>query len=369
MREAHVLAQAKINLFLRILAREASGYHQIETLFQRLELGDDVRVRVDVPGRTLDCDRGDLGPVERNLAWRAAEAYRAATGWPDGWAIEIDKRIPVGGGLGGGSADAGAVLRCLNALAPAPLSAGELLAIAGPLGADVPVLTSEAPLALAWGRGERMLALPPLPARRAHLALFGAGVSTAEAYGALARQRGADVRTRPILWMPDRLARWDDVALVATNDFEAVIFPEREDVAAVREMFAQVTRRVDALHHADGEPARRDPAGGDTAPIALMSGSGATVFLLTPLDGVEVVFEVRGPGAPDADAGPDGDADLDTDGDADVDVDADAFDDDVIVTSEDASHAGEDATDGAPRGFAIVQTRTATRVAPVSVSG
>ncbi|GLC26367.1 4-(cytidine 5'-diphospho)-2-C-methyl-D-erythritol kinase [Roseisolibacter agri] len=352
VREAHVVAQAKVNLFLRILAREASGHHQLETLFQRLELGDDVRVRVGVSGRSLDCGGADdLGPTERNLAWRAAAAYHAAAGWPDGWAIEIEKRIPVGGGLGGGSADAGAVLRCLNALAPRPLSAGELLALAAPLGADVPFLATEAPLALAWGRGERMLALPALPSRRVHLALFGEGVSTAAAYAALAARRGDATRPRPILWTPDRLARWDDVALVATNDFEEVVFPQREDLAAVRQMFDQVTRRVDALHHTDGEPARRDPAGGDTAPIALMSGSGATVFLLTPLDGVEVVFEVRGPGADDAE--PDDDAAVTADADDDAD-------------------GGEEADEGAsraPRGFAIVQTRTATRVAPVSVSG
>ncbi|MGZ8378184.1 MAG: 4-(cytidine 5'-diphospho)-2-C-methyl-D-erythritol kinase [Gemmatirosa sp.] len=354
MREASVLAQAKINLFLRVLAREASGYHQLETLFQRLELGDDVRVRVDVSGRTLDCGGADVGPVARNLAWRAAEAYHAATGWPDAWAIEIEKRIPVGGGLGGGSADAGAVLRCLNALAPQPLSAGELLALGAPLGADVPALTTEAPLTLAWGRGERMLALPPLPPRRVHLALFGEGVSTAEAYGALAARRDGELRPRPILWAPDRLARWDDVALVATNDFEAVVFPLREDVAAVRGMFDQVTRRVDALHHTDGEPARRDPATGDTAPIALMSGSGATVFLLTPLDGVEVVFEVRGPGSPDGDAAASSD---------------DAPGDDTAVTPVDDAEDADADIDGSPRGFAIVQTRTATRVAPVSVNG
>ena len=143
VREAHVVAQAKVNLFLRILAREASGHHQLETLFQRLELGDDVRVRVGVPGRSLDCGGADdLGPTARNLAWRAAQVYHEATGWPDGWAIEIEKRIPVGGGLGGGSADAGAVLRCLNALAPRPLSAGGLLALAAPLGAAVPFLAT-----------------------------------------------------------------------------------------------------------------------------------------------------------------------------------------------------------------------------------
>ena len=77
VRSARVVAQAKINLFLRVLAREASGYHQLETLFQRLELGDDVIVRTGVAGRTLDCRGADVGPTERNLAWRAAEAYVA----------------------------------------------------------------------------------------------------------------------------------------------------------------------------------------------------------------------------------------------------------------------------------------------------
>ena len=94
---ARTVAQAKLNLFLRVLAREANGYHQLETLFCRLELGDDVVVRTDVRGHSLSC-RGDvipaegLGPVERNLAWRAAEAYAGATGWPNDWSIEIDKR-------------------------------------------------------------------------------------------------------------------------------------------------------------------------------------------------------------------------------------------------------------------------------------
>ena len=120
-RTARTLAQAKINLFLRVLAREASGYHQLETLFQRLDLGDDVRVRIGVRGRAVDTRGADVGPTEGNLAWRAGVAYADAAGWPDGFAIEIDKRIPVGGGLGGGSADAGAVLRCLDRLNPTPL--------------------------------------------------------------------------------------------------------------------------------------------------------------------------------------------------------------------------------------------------------
>ncbi|HEY0777471.1 MAG TPA: hypothetical protein VGD56_05840 [Gemmatirosa sp.] len=306
-RSARVRAQAKVNLFLRVLAREDGGYHQLETLFQRLDLADEVRVRVGpgVRGRALDVtgDGADsLGPVERNLAWRAAAAYADAAGWPEAFALEVTKAIPVGGGLGGGSADAGAVLRCLNALAPAPLHAGDLLAIAGGLGADVPFLTAEAPLALAWGRGERMLALPPLPVRRAHLAVFAEGVETAAAYGALAARRGARPSApRPIVWTADRLGRWDDVALVAVNDFEDPVLADREDIAGVRALFGDVAREVERRSLApDDEGIETDepaiePVDGDTTPIALMSGSGATVVLLTPLAGVTVGLEVNAP--------------------------------------------------------------------------
>jgi 4-diphosphocytidyl-2-C-methyl-D-erythritol kinase len=308
LREAAVRAQAKVNLYLRVLAREDGGFHQIETLFQRLALGDVVRVRVggDVRGRTLTCHgpampAGGLGPTEGNLAWRAAAAYAEATGWPDAFAVDVDKHVPVGGGLGGGSADAGAVLRCLNALAPEPLTPGALLALAAPLGSDVPFLAAEAPLALAWGRGDRMLALRPLPARRAHLALFAEGVPTAEAYGALAAWRAAEaVRPRPVLWTPRRLTRWDDVALVAANDFEQVVLPARDDVAGVRRLFSDVAREVERLNdpdavHPPGEAPDEVPPEGDRTPIALMSGSGATVFLLTPLGGVGVGLEVAAP--------------------------------------------------------------------------
>src|SRR5688572_7718071 len=183
---ARVRAQAKINLFLRILAREASGYHALETLFARLELADDVTVRTTSGVRSIDCRGADLGPAESNLAYRAAVAYADATGWPGGFAIEIAKRIPVGGGLGGGSADAGAVLRALNMLAPDPVPTASLLEIAGALGADVPFMALVSPLALGWGRGDRMVALPPLPSLPVSLVTFPFGVSTGEAYGWLA---------------------------------------------------------------------------------------------------------------------------------------------------------------------------------------
>ena len=267
---ARTVAQAKVNLFLRVLAREADGYHQLATLFCRLELGDDVAVRVGVGGRSLDCT-GDtlpspgLGPMERNLAWRAAVSYADTTGWPNDWAIEIVKRIPVGGGLGGGSADAGAVLRCLNRLAPSPLSDAELVALAAPLGADVPFLTTGDPLALGWGRGERLLALPPLPSRAVTLVCFPFGVPTPDAYRWLDGSKTvAPLEARRL--SIDALTTWGSVARLAHNDFEAVV--------AAR--YPEIERALDALRA--GSARDRDQS---AETITLLAGSGATVFAVT----------------------------------------------------------------------------------------
>ena len=185
-----VEAPAKLNLLLRVLAREVSGYHAIETSFVKLELHDVVHVDTGARSRSLHCDgpsmpEGGLGPKEQNLAWRAAELYSARTGWPDEFAIRIEKHIPVGGGLGGGSADAAAVLRGLNAIAPQPLDPGALMQLGGTLGADVPFLLSDALLAWGWNHGDRLLALPSLPAVPVRLVAFDSGVHTGAAYTAL----------------------------------------------------------------------------------------------------------------------------------------------------------------------------------------
>src|SRR5215472_403307 len=186
---ARVAAQGKVNLLLRVLAREHSGYHSIETIFLRLSLADDVVVRVGatVSGRSLDCTgdalpEGGLGPTEKNLAYRAACAYRDETGWPGTFAIELTKQIPTGAGLGGGSADAGAVLRALDAMSPSPLG-HRLVELAPSLGADVAFMTIDSPMALAWGRGERLLPLPALLPRPIVLVMPAFAVSTTDAYG------------------------------------------------------------------------------------------------------------------------------------------------------------------------------------------
>lgn len=220
---ARVVAQAKINLLLRVLAREESGHHQIETVFQRIALGDDVLVRTGAKGRSLDCEGADAGPVEKNLAWRAALAFAERAGWPTGFAVEVRKRLPVGGGLGGGSADAAAVLRALNALAPTPLDRDGLLTLAAMLGADVPYLVTEAPIALAWGRGERMLALPALPERDVELLVPPFGVETGAAFAWFDAERSGACAPAPTLLEPRDLASWASVVMRSRNDLEPAV--------------------------------------------------------------------------------------------------------------------------------------------------
>lgn len=264
---ARVLAQGKINLFLRVLAKEASGFHQLETLFSRISIGDDVVVRVDTDDRSLRFS-GDalpqegLGAMASNLAWRAAVAFSEAAGWPAGFSIDIQKRIPVGGGLGGGSADAGGVLRALNALAPEPLSPERILQIACSLGADTPFLTQEeSTCALAWGRGERLMAVAPPPERNVMLFVFGHGVPTKDAYQWLTRTPPAAHGAS--LVHPGQLSDWRAVAALAHNDFEEVVLPRFRLI----ELTLSGARRGIAAGH----------FGMDA--VALMSGSGSSVFL------------------------------------------------------------------------------------------
>jgi 4-diphosphocytidyl-2-C-methyl-D-erythritol kinase len=286
-RGVQVAAQAKVNLRLRILAREASGYHQIETLFLRLTLADVVRVR-RARSRTLETsgnvDVAAMGPTEKNLAWRAAVAYGAAASMRDGFAIELEKVIPIGGGLGGGSADAGAVLRALDAMAESPLGERRLLEIAATLGADVPFLTSEHAYALAWGRGERMLALHPPPAREVLLLIPPFSVNTADAYGWLAAaSTAADVREgrgrEPLTLDPASLSHWETIQQLATNDFQPVVIARHPEIA---DIIAGLTSVECA--------------------VAMMSGSGSTVFAVPHSSIYKFWVEQPGGGAEPASA-------------------------------------------------------------------
>lgn len=224
-RGGRTLAQGKINLSLRVLSKEPDGYHSIETVFLRLALGDDVRLHIRAAARTLRCGVMREQPQEQNLAFRAAAVYAEETGWPGGFEIVIKKRIPIGGGLGGGSADAAAVLRILNTLSRHPIPPEQLQQLAGRLGSDVPFLASDHVMAIGWGRGEKLLGLPPLPPRDVQLFFPPFGIDTGEAYSLLDAMRN----TRGGSAAPDLTAEmfrdWDSAARHSVNDFEAVIRP------------------------------------------------------------------------------------------------------------------------------------------------
>ena len=221
-RGGRTLAQAKINLSLRVLSKQPDGYHSIETVFLRVELGDDVRVHIREKARTLRCGVMRDQPEEENLAFRAAELYAKETGWPHGFEIVIKKRIPIGGGLGGGSADAAAVLRILNSITENPVSNEALRSIAFQLGSDVPFLTSDFSMALGWGRGEKLLGLPALPSRDVYLFFPPFGIDTGDAYALLDEARSGESSASPDL-TAEMFEDWVSAARHSVNDFEPVI--------------------------------------------------------------------------------------------------------------------------------------------------
>lgn len=257
-----IQAQAKLNLHLRVLTKEESGFHSIETVYHRIEHADELKICIEPYGqKTLDVRGADLGPVESNLAYRAVLAYADACGWPSGFTIELDKKIPAGAGLGGGSSDAAAVLRALDSLNGQPVGERRLLGIAASLGADVPFLVSSEVMALAWGRGERMLGLVPLRQRDVLLVTPDFQISTADAYswldadrpseGEMTEQSASDL----LLISDEMLGSWKSVRKLNRNDF----------IAPVADRYPQVRTHLENLK-------------GTGSFFCSMTGSGSTLF-------------------------------------------------------------------------------------------
>jgi len=234
-------AHAKLNLLLRILAREApAGYHQIETAFALLELADDLVVTRTASGVALSAHGPDLGPPDQNLAVRAARAVLDAIGHKFGVALELTKRIPVRSGLGGGSSDAAATLQAVNALAGNAVPRHELLHLATRLGADVAFFASGAPAALAWGRGERLFRVPAPPAAPAlvALALPPLAVATPDAYGWWDDMHPEPASRGPLLLDADAFTGWGSIGRLGGNDFEIPVFGKHPPLRALYERLA-----------------------------------------------------------------------------------------------------------------------------------
>jgi 4-diphosphocytidyl-2-C-methyl-D-erythritol kinase len=249
---ATVLAPAKVNLALHVYRKRADGYHTLDTLFQAIDLCDEVDVELGGEGVVVEVRGADLGPQEENLAYRAAARFLEEAGADTGARVDLVKRIPHGAGLGGGSSDAAAVLRCMSVLVGG-VAAPQLHAIGAALGSDVPFFLGERPLARGRGRGEQLEAQPPLPAADLVLVSPPVHVGTAEAYSALAASRVGEPPAAP---PPDlRLRSWQGLEGVAENDFQTVIASAHPEIA----------QALASLRSAG-------------ASVALMTGSGSTCF-------------------------------------------------------------------------------------------
>ena len=254
------LAPAKLNLGLRVVGRRDDGYHLLESLFIPLELADRVQLEVEEEGAAttavslaLAGRAGDVPAGDDNLVVRAARAFLDAAGVAARIAVTLDKQIPVGAGLGGGSSDAAAVLRALARHFANKLSDRRLAEVAVRLGADVPFFLDPRP---AWvtGIGEQIEAVSPFPAFDVLLVTPAPPLATAEVFRAFAAALtppGPSRRMPPLRDGPG----WFPTATLLANDLEPV-------AARLRPAIERVRSEIGRLG----------------AEAVAMSGSGPTVF-------------------------------------------------------------------------------------------
>ena len=177
-------APAKLNLYLRVLGRRPDGYHEIETLFERIDLADELTIEAHPDRLLLTCTDPALSCGEDNLVLKAARVLQQVSGTSRGASLHLLKRIPIAAGLGGGSSDAAAALLGLNQLWGLGLGPGRLQELAATLGSDVPFFLCESPWAIGRGRGETCEPLESSRQLAQVLVVPDAALSTKEIYAA-----------------------------------------------------------------------------------------------------------------------------------------------------------------------------------------
>ena len=248
---------AKINLFLNVLFKRKDGYHEIETLFERISLSDELTLVSSRSGIKIISDSKKLPKGPDNLAYRAAKLLKDRFGIEKGILIKSKKRIPIAAGLGGGSSNAASVLLGLNRLWRLGLSKGELLRAAAKLGSDVPFFILETPFALGRGRGVILRKIKP-PGKKIWHCLVKPpfSISTKAAYQRLKTTRltlkKADVR---MLFHSIHKGDSKSLSKLLTNSLEGIL-----------------NKRVMEIFKIKKELMRRGALG------CLLSGSGPTVF-------------------------------------------------------------------------------------------
>ncbi len=240
-----------------MIRRRPDGFHDIETVLQFVALYDEILLERREDGIAIRVEGADLPPGEGNLAYRAAKLLLNRSGSPGGLSVTLRKRIPLGGGLGGGSSNAAAVLAGVNRLYALGWSRQELQALGAELGSDVPFFLGSGP-ALATGRGEILRPLQPWPARWVVVANPRIAISTAWVYAeASSKLTEWGGRASILPFLTDELLPWPPVW--AFNRLESVVLPRQPEVAALKALLL---------------------AGGGSP--AMMSGSGSSVFAVVP---------------------------------------------------------------------------------------
>jgi len=262
-RQVRLRAFAKVNLGLRVLHKRADGYHELRTIFQTITLPDTLQVTYN-PSRSTGIDLDCETAIPDNLVVRAASAVMKAGRFGGRVQIRLVKRIPIGGGLGGGSSDAAAILLALPVLAGRHLPFSLLHRLAAELGSDVPYFLLGG-TALGLGRGEELYPLPEARAKHLLVAVAAVAVSTTEAYEALGSAPAGALTMTEALQENNKfqeLARQLSGSVsgqgwkaFSQNDFEAVIIARHPQIKALRKK----------LLSCGAKP-------------ALLSGSGSAVF-------------------------------------------------------------------------------------------
>lgn len=255
-------AYGKINLGLRILRKRSDGYHDIETVFHQIDLFDELSFRLHESDILLTSSDSNLPTDKTNLCVRAAHLLRDLTGIQEGVEIELKKNIPMGAGLGGGSADTAATLLTLTRLWNVEISPEELHTLAAGLGSDVPFFLV-GNTAYATSRGER---LEPMSIRLPYwivLVTPPVHVSTAWAYKMLGRGEHPLPPAGFKSVLLDHLSDHELLSRTLTNDFEQVVFETHPEIRSIKEVMLQ-----------------------EGAEIALMSGSGSSLFALTKSEAI-----------------------------------------------------------------------------------
>ncbi len=231
-------AFAKVNLTLDVLGKREDGYHDIKSVMQTISLRDDIEIDVGTgkPWKLL-CDKENIPTDETNLAWKAAKLFFDTTGIPDGGIeIRITKRIPAQAGLGGGSADAAAVLRALNRHFDSPLSLPGLAELGGTIGSDIPfcVLCGTA---VCEGRGEKIRKMPDLPECIFVICKPDFSVSTPELYKKLDE---TTIGIRPDHGAMERAllaGDLDQVAMHVCNVFDPIVTADHLELNYIKSLF------------------------------------------------------------------------------------------------------------------------------------